>query len=399
MRKNEIATRKAKTKQMKIIIAILLFFLNSAGLYAQQSTVPVFVSGYEGHKSYRIPAIISLPNGNLLAFCEGRVNHSGDSGDINIVLKRSSDKGKTWTALQTIVDVGDLGSGNPAPVLDLTDPAYPKGRIFLFYNTENANERAVKQGKGLREVWYKTSTDNGVTWSEPTNITTQTHRPKQPLLNPAYNFDEDWRWYAVTPGHAMQFSAGLYKGRMFVAANHSSGDPQPHSTDYKAHGFYTDDHGKTFHLSEDVNMPGSNESTAAELSRNRIMMNIRNQKGDIKNRIVAISNNGGQTWDTIYFDKNLPDPVCQGSILTIGKRKGNTILAFCNSADTEIRDNLTLRISNDDGKTWFKNIVIDQKRKNGNTAYSDIVKMSSKKIGVLYEKDNYGKIMFTIVKW
>ena len=94
-----------------------------------------------------------------------------------------------------------------------------------------------------------------------------------------------------------------------------------------------------------LNIPGGNEATAAELSGNRLMMNIRNQKGDVKNRIVAISNNGGQTWDTTYFDKNLPDPVCQGSILTIGKRKGSNILAFCNSADTEIRDNLTLRIS------------------------------------------------------
>ena len=380
-------------------IAFLLFFLNSAGLFAQQSTVPVFVSGYEGHKSYRIPAIISLPNGNLLAFCEGRVNHSGDAGDINIVQKVSNDNGKTWGAIQIIADIGDFEVGNPAPVLDMTDPDFPNGRLFLFYNTSNSPEEEIKKGKGIREVWYKISIDNGLSWSEAVNITTQTHRPKQSELNPLYNFKEDWRWYANTPGHAMQFSEGFYKGRIFVAANHSVGGPKPHFTDYKAHGFYTDDHGKTFHLSEDVNMPGGNESTAAELSGNRLMMNIRNQKGDIKNRIVAISNNGGQTWDNVYFDKNLPDPVCQGSILNIGKSKENSILAFCNSADTQIRDNLTLRISKDDGKTWFKSIVIDQKRKNGNTAYSDIVKMSSKKIGVLYEKDNYGKIMFTIVKW
>lgn len=380
-------------------ITILVSFLMFSVFYAQQSTVPVFVSGTEGHKSYRIPTIISLPNGNLLAFCEGRVDHSGDYGNINIVLKRSLDKGKTWIALQNVVDAGDLQAGNPAPVVDLTDPAYPKGRVFFFYNTGNSHEGEIKKGKGVREVWYKTSTDNGITWSDATNITTQTHRPKQPLIHSAYNFSEDWRWYANTPGHAMQFSEGLYKGRMFVSANHSAGDPQPHFTDYKAHGFYTDDHGKTFHLSEDVNMPGSNESIAAELSGNRLMMNIRNQKGDIKNRIVAISNNGGQTWDNVYFDKNLPDPVCQGSILTIDKRKYGAILAFSNSADTKIRDNLTLRISKDDGKTWFKNIVIDHTGKNGNTAYSDIVKMSSKKIGVLYEKDNYDKIMFTVVNW
>ena len=89
-------------------------------------------------------------------------------------------------------------------------------------------------------------------WSEAVNITSQTHRPKQPQINPAYNFSEDWRSYANTPGHAMQFSAGLYKGRMYVAANHSAGDPQAQFVDYKAHGFYTDDHGKSFHLSENI---------------------------------------------------------------------------------------------------------------------------------------------------
>jgi sialidase-1 len=384
---------------MKKNIVLLLSLLFLANANAQQKTVPVFVSGTEGHKSYRIPAIISLPNGNLLAFCEGRVNNSGDYGNINIVLKRSTDKGKTWGSLQTVADAGDLQVGNPAPVVDLTDPAYPKGRLFLFYNTGNAHEGEIRKGKGIREVWYKTSIDNGLSWSEAVNITSQTHRPKQPQINSAYNFSEDWRSYANTPGHAMQFSAGLYKGRMYVAANHSAGDPQAQFVDYKAHGFYTDDHGKTFHLSENVEIPGGNEATAAELSGNKLMMNIRNQKGDIKNRIVAISNNGGQTWDTTYFDKNLPDPVCQGSILTIGKRKGSNILAFCNSADTEIRDNLTLRISHNDGLTWTKSIVVDRTGKEENTAYSDIVKIASKKIGVLYEKEAYSKIVFTVVKW
>ncbi|HRD43640.1 MAG TPA: sialidase family protein, partial [Ferruginibacter sp.] len=78
---------------------------------------------------------------------------------------------------------------------------------------------------------------------------------------------------------------------------------------------------KTFHLGESLNMPGSNESMATELSGGRLMMNSRNQKGDIRARIIGISSNGGITWDTTYFDLNLPDPVCQASILTLGKRK------------------------------------------------------------------------------
>jgi sialidase-1 len=98
--------------------------------------------------------------------------------------------------------------------VDLTDPEYPKGRIFLFYNTGNNHEGEVRKGNGYREVWYKTSVDGGNTWSDEVNITTQVHRPYQPQINPAYNFKEDWRSYANTPGHAMQFESGKYKGRI-----------------------------------------------------------------------------------------------------------------------------------------------------------------------------------------
>lgn len=383
----------------KVVFLFVLFFVAEKN-YSQNKTVPVFTSGTEGHKSYRIPAIINLPGGEILAFAEGRVNNAGDFGDINIVLKRSSDKGQTWSSLQTIVDAETLQAGNPAPVVDLTDPLYPQGRIFLFYNTGNNHEGEVRKGKGLREVWYKTSVDGGITWSEAFNLTTQVHRPKQPAINSTYNFSEDWRSYANTPGHAMQFQNGKYKGRIFIASNHSAGEPQKQAMDYDAHGFYTDDHGKTFQLAASLNIPGSNESTAAELSNGKLMMNSRNQKGDIRARIVAISSDGGATWDTSYFDKNLPDPVCEASILTIGKKKGKNILAFCNAADEKKRDNLTLRISFNDGLTWKKSFVLDKAENvKDNTAYSDIVKISGKEVGVLYEKNNYAQIIFTIVKW
>ncbi|MGN6163420.1 MAG: sialidase family protein [Flavisolibacter sp.] len=384
----------------KLIVSIAAFCGVISGFC--QEKVPVFVSGTEGHKSYRIPAIIGLPNKQLLAFCEGRVNGAGDFGDINIVMKRSSDGGNTWTALQTIVDADSLQAGNPAPVVDCTDPAYPKGRIFLFYNTGNNHEGEVRKGNGLREAWYKTSTDNGHTWSEAVNITTQVHRPRQSRVNAAYNFTEDWRSYANTPGHAMQFQKGKYKGRIFVAANHSAGDPQKQFSDYAAHGYYTDDHGKTFHLGATVAMPGSNESMATELSHDKLMMNSRNQKGDVRARIVSISGDGGATWDTTYFDETLIDPVNQGSILTLGSKKGKNIIAFCNAADIKRRDNLTLRISYDDGKTWTKTYAIDKSvegSKGDYTAYSDLVKLNKKKIGVLYEKDGYKEIVFTVVKW
>jgi sialidase-1 len=201
----------------------------------------------------------------------------------------------------------------------------------------------------------------------------------------------------------MQYTSGKYKGRIVVAANHSQGNPSHQFEDYFSHVFYTDDHGKTFKLGETVNLPGSNEATAAELSGSGLMLNARNQKGHIKARIIAVSKNGGETWDSIFFDKKLPDPVCEGSILAIGNRKGKNVLAFCNAADTSNRDNLTLRISLNDGYDWPIAIAVDKspvsEKGNDYTAYADIVKISKHEIAVLYERNNYSEIVFTILKW
>jgi sialidase-1 len=361
---------------------------------------PVFNAGQEGYLSFRIPAIIATGKDSLLAFAEGRVKGAADFGDVDIVMKRSTDGGQTWSALQIIVNYGALQAGNPAPVVDLTDPAYPQARIFLFYNTGNRNEQEVRKGNGLREVWYITSTDAGQSWSQPVNITTQVHRPNQPAANAAYRFAEDWRSYANTPGHAIQLKQAQYRGRLYVAANHSAGPPLPKFEDYRAHGFYSDDHGKTFHLGNSIELPGSNEAMAAELQDGRLLMNIRNQQGDTRQRIVAISSNSGASWDSAKFDPQLIDPVCQGSLLTIGQKGKHSILAFCNPASTSRRDSLTLRISYNSGATWDKQILLDANPSvDDYTAYSDMVMLSDGSLGVLYERNNYQQIVFKSVRW
>jgi sialidase-1 len=261
----------------------------------------------------------------------------------------------------------------------------------------------VRKGNGYREVWYKTSTDGGASWSDGINITTQVHRPYLPAINPSYKYPEDWRSYANTPGHAMQYLSGVFKGRIIIAANHSQGSPKDNWEDYFSHVFFTDDHGKTFGLGESVNLAGSNEATAAEISGNRLILNARNQKGDVRARISAISSDGGKTWDKIGFDTKLPDPVCEGSILNIGKINGKHILAFSNPAHTTKRDNLTLRISYDDGETWKDIIPVECSEKINDqhdyTAYSDIVRVSNNELGILYERKDYTEIVFKLVKW
>jgi len=384
------------------LLSLFLLCCCSFSSQASDSLSVVFKSGEAGYHTFRIPAIIRAPDQSLLAFCEGRVNNAGDYGTIKIVMRRSMDAGKTWSPIQVVAAMGNLQVGNPAPVVDQTDPAFPKGRIFLFYNTGDHHENEVRKGNGLREVWYITSTDNGLNWSAPVNITTQVQRPLQPHRNTGYQFAEDWRSYANTPGHAIQFQQGRYRGRIFIAANHSAGAPQNQFEDYTAHGFYSDDHGKTFRLTSSLTIKGSNESIATELSNGNLMMNSRNQKGDIRARIISISSDGGQNWDTSYFDRQLPDPVNQASLLTIGRKKGKAILAFSNAASTTRRDSLTLRISWDEGKTWPYQQLIDaapDQTKNDYTAYSDLVYIHKNSIGILYERKGYKEIVFKRIQW
>ncbi|GAB3501854.1 sialidase family protein [Spirosoma knui] len=349
----------------------------------------VFRNGEGGYTCYRIPAIVKAPSGELLAFAEGRKTDCGDFGDVDIVLRTSRDNGRTWSPLRMVADYGQAQAGNPAPVFDLTDSRFPKGRLFLVYNTGTVSEGDVRNGKAIREVWYKTSSDGGQTWSEAVNITTSVNRPNKPLVNPQYNFKEDWRSYANTPGHALQIQNGRYKGRLFVAANHSEGPVQPQFRDYRAHGFYSDDHGKTWKLSATVTYPGGNESTAAETSTGGLLMNIRNQSGDVKNRILAFSANAGQTWDSVTVARDLPDPVCQGSMINY-RQSSKPVLLFANANSQTKREKLTVRVSQDDGKSWSAGREIYA----GSAAYSDLVIQQDGQVGLLYERDNYTTITY-----
>lgn len=380
---------------------LLIFTVIGWGKYLTSSPqtelqdVTVFQNGLEGYKCYRIPAIVKAPNGDLLAFAEARRNNCGDFGDVEIVMKSSADQGKSWSALQVVADNGSDQAGNQAPVFDLTDKQYPKGRLFLFYNTGTAHEQEVREGKAIREVWFKTSTDNGRTWTEAVNITTQVSKPNHPATNPAYGFKEDWRSYANTPGHGLQIQKGRYKGRIYIAANHSEGPPQPKSRDYNAHGFYTDDHGQTFKLSPNVAYAGSNEAIVAETSDGSLLFNCRNQSGDAKYRIQAFTKNAGETWSEVKVMTDLPDPVCQGSMIDFEPKKGKKVLIFSNLNSQTKREKLTIRVSEDDGKSWSAGKEIYA----GAAAYSDLVVQKDQQIGVLYEKDDYTKIVYAVFEY
>lgn len=383
----------------KVLLILSILFISNCK--KTETVNVVFRSGEDGYHSYRIPAIVKAPNGDLLAFCEGRVKDVEDFGNVDIVMKRSTDGGVSWGKLEKLADYDELQAGNPAPVVDLLDPEFPGGRVFLFYNTGDNHENELREGKGLREAFYITSTDGGATWSQPVNITTQVHRPKRVQSNPAYNFEEDWRSYANTPGHGIQFTEGKYKGRIYIPANHSAGVPKENWRDYNSHSYYSDDHGKTFKLSANVSFEGSNESMAAQIGAEELYMNSRNQRENFKLRIVSKSSDGGMSWDTTYYEHALPDPINQASVLSF-KENEKWLLAFCNAVDSVSRDNLTLRLSRDGGTSWFLNKRIAKSPegyKGDYAAYSDLVELSANEIGVLYEKDEYSQIVFERIQW
>lgn len=341
---------------------------------------PVFTNGDNGYKCFRIPAIVATPDGTLLAFAEGRRNGCNDFGNIQIVMRISRNQGKTWGPLQVVARNGDLQAGNPVPVVDTMDKRYPKGRVLLVYNTGDASETAVREGKGTRRIWYVASTDDGATWDAPAEITSSVKLPT-------------WRSYATGPGHGLLLRNGSHAGRIVIAANHSE-DGAHSASETMAHAFFSDNHGSTWHLGDTLAVPGSNESTAAEGDDGSVVMNSRDQSGKSRARIIAISGSGAEHWDRHFIAHDLPDPICQGSMLRYVPRKGKPALLFSNAGSTTNRVNLTISVSRDGGLTWPRHSLIHA----GPSAYSDIVLMRHGKLGILWEHGSDNGIGFTTRK-
>ncbi len=178
------------------------------------SSVP-YTAGQDGYDTYRIPATVTTRKGTVLAFAEGRLNGAGDSGNIDVVLRRSTDGGCTWGPLSVVAAGGGDTRGNPAPVVD------PKtGRIVLVtsYNDGAVTEAQIMRGEATpeqsRRVFVQTSsgTEDGRSFSPPRDITPQTKLP-------------NWRWYATGPGHAVYLTQGPHTGRIVIPSNHSTAPP------------------------------------------------------------------------------------------------------------------------------------------------------------------------------
>ncbi|QDU60405.1 Sialidase precursor [Planctomycetes bacterium Pan216] len=353
--------------------AILTFAsLTAAEAAGMEKPVTVWKKGMNDYHTYRIPSLLVAPDGSLLAFCEGRKNNMRDAGDIDLVVKRSTDGGRHWSDQEVIWDEGPNTCGNPCPVVDQST-----GRIWLLltHNLGADHEGKIKTGtaKGTRTVWVCHSDDSGKSWSEPVEITKSTKDP-------------GWGWYATGPGVGIQVEHGSHKGRLVIPCDHSF-DTTPGSAEVKpgfgSHAIYSDDHGKTWRLGAPI-QPAMNECQVVELAdgQGTLQMNMRSYAKK-SSRGVATSEDGGQTWGPIRHDKTLVEPVCQASIIRYDWPKGENPgrLLFSNPAHPKKRVGLTLRASEDDGRTWPKELVVDP----GHAAYSCLAKLPDGTIGCLYE--------------
>ncbi|MEW2167776.1 sialidase family protein [Streptomyces sp. NPDC007084] len=344
------------------------------------SSVP-YTAGRSGYDTYRIPATVTTRAGTLLAFAEGRRAGAGDTGSIDVVLRRSPDGGCTWGPLQVVASGDGDTRGNPAPVVD------PRtGRVVLLtsYNSGAVTEAQIMRGEVTaersRRVFVQTSGDDGRHFTAPRDITAEAKRP-------------DWRWYATGPGHAIALRHGPHTGRLVVPANHSAAPPAGSADTgqepryYGAHALYSDDGGRTWRIgSVDDTYDGAenaNESQVAELPDGRLYFTARDQNGTSPgNRLDTYSGDGGETLDRPYaVQPTLDDvPVVQGSVLQLTGGPTPPLL-FAGPSVPTARSSPALWRSTTGGAAFTRAVTLST----APAAYSDLVQLGPSRVGVLYE--------------
>jgi sialidase-1 len=360
----------------KPVVALLLAFLSVAASLAPAAPLlqqtEVFVSGRDGYFAYRIPAIETAPDGSLLAFAEARKHNLGDPGtagqDIDLVLKRSTNAGATWSAIQVIEDPGELYSAaNPATLVDRET-----GRVWLFYlrAQPGRSTHTARPGADDIRILARSSADSGLTWSEPTDLTTAT----RDLADPK------WRASVVGPGGAIQDR----RGRLVI--------PVWRFEPYGVFAAFSEDHGRTWQRGEFVPETSGNESQLVELADGQLLLDIRQQTGP--HRWRARSRDGGRTWSKPQPGEPVT-PVCCAIERFTSKAAGeDRDRLLWTGPKGPKRANLVVRVSDDEGRTFSH----ERNLSTGPAAYSDLTVLKDGTVGVLWERGverGYQFITFT----
>ena len=343
-----------------LLICAILCILTSPAAGAEPFETDLFIAGEDNIAHYRIPALTVTKSGALIAVCDGRVTRLDDApNNIDMVMKRSTDGGRTWSSLKTIIDYpGEEAAGDPCIFTDRMT-----GAIWVFYDYAVPKEGLLRN----RDLWLHAvrSDDEGETWSAPVNLS-------------ASLADPGWLYLAAAPGTAIQSRSGRLVVPVYSVR--SKGD------EYASHTAYSDDHGKTWKLGGETGKSQC-EPQVAELADGTLIMNMRQTAGN-KCRGVAKSSDGGETWTAVADDRTLIESECQASFIA-----HKNMLLFSNPAHDSKRVDMTIRLSSDGGKTWPVSKLIHR----GPTAYSCMAVLPDGSVGILYERGDrspYEKITF-----
>ena len=341
----------------------------------------LFVSGEGDYAFYRIPGIVVTTEGTILAYCEARRDSKHDWSTLDVLMRRSTDGGETWSEPYVVSNVPGPKEENPVGLTagygEPYGPTYNNpvaiadrdGTVHLLYCLE------------YMRCFYTRSEDDGLTFSEPVEITDVIEKFRDEYV---------WKVLSTGPGHGIQ----LKNGRLVVGIRLADAKG-PHPLGNTAVStIYSDDGGQSWkrgeiaieHNEETLN---PNEPIVVELTDGSVMMNVRNESA-AKRRLVTISPDGATDWSEPYFDEALWDSGVMAAIVRID----DSTIAFANPHALKGRKNLSIKLSFDDGKTWPVDEVIEP----GPSAYPDLAVLPDGTILCFYERGSvdgeelYGRI-------
>lgn len=377
---------------MKTVSIIFIALLCCSTLRAQDR--PYVVIHHQGEHdchTFRIPAIARTSDGTLLAVYDMRYNSRRDlQGHMDIGLSRSTDGGQTWETPRPIMDMGKFG-GLPQDKNGCSDPNIlvdqQTGQIFVSAvwthgkpGTHQWKGKGSEPGLDIKkssQFMVVRSNDDGRSWTAPENWTMQLKHP-------------DWYLFAPAPGNGITMTDGTLV--MPTQGRDQTGKPFSNL-------MYSKDHGQTWVVSTPAR-DDTSECAVAQLSDGALMINIRDNrnredKSQTNGRAVSVTSDLGKTWKVHSSDHSaLPEPVCMASLISHRLPDGRHVLFFSNPNSKTRREKMTVRVSMDDGKTWpsDKQILLDEK----GGAYSSLVMVNNRTLGVLYESSRADLVFQTI---
>ncbi len=363
----------------EIIIGGEKFAATGHASASQRIGAAVRLRGDDGSKFYRIPGLVRSKRGTLLAVYDVRYDQSGDlPANIDIGISRSTDGGQTWGPMIIAIDRGKDtlygfdGVGDPAILCDERS-----GRLWVAGLWSHGNRAWHGSGPGLQpeetgQLMLAYSDDDGMTWSQPRNITREVKQA-------------EWRLLLNGPGAGIC----LRDGTLVFAAQYRAADGPPHQGKPFSTILWSKDQGITWHLGKGVKID-TTEAQVAELPDGSLMLNCRDNRGG--SRTVMITRDLGKTWTTHATDRSaLREPICMASLLRWQNAADGNLYFFSNPDSTQARHRMTIKVSDDAAMTWpeKRHTLYDERTGFG---YSCLAPVNDKIIGVIYE--SAGDLLF-----